>query len=53
VPQFDAPHQQPEQPAPSPERTAKKLPIAFLLTLLVTAAAIALLVWLIWSVLNG
>lgn len=48
VPEFDAPHSQPEQPPPPPERTARKLPVAFLITVLVTAAAVALLAWLVW-----
>lgn len=53
VPQFDAPHQQPEQPPPSTEKLARKVPIALIVTIAVTVAAVGLLVWLVWSSMSG
>lgn len=52
MPQFDAPHQQPDHPAPSEEKTARRVPIAMLITLVVSAAALGLLLWLILAVMN-
>ena len=48
MPEFDAPHLQPEQPPPSEKKLARKLPVAFIITLIVSAAALALLAWFIW-----
>jgi hypothetical protein len=52
MPEFDAPHSQPQQTPPSPETLARKLPIAILVTVLITAAALGLLLWLILMVMN-
>lgn len=47
MPEFDAPHQQPEQPPPDEEKLGRKLPVAILVTVLISVAAVALLVWLV------
>lgn len=52
VPEFDAPHQQPQPPPPSEERTAKRVPVAMLVTLVITAAAVGLLAWLTLAVMS-
>ena len=52
MPEFDAPHQQPEQPPPSEEKTARRIPIAMLITLVISAAALGLLLWLIVTVMS-
>ena len=48
MPEFDAPHTQPPHAPPSEARTARRVPIAMILTLVVTAAAVAAGVYLIW-----
>ena len=52
MPEFDAPHQQPEVPPPPEEKLARKLPFAILLTVVISAAALGLLLWLILAVMN-
>jgi hypothetical protein len=52
VPEFDAPHQQPEVPPPSEEKLVRKVPVAIVLTVVISAAALGLLLWLILAAMS-
>lgn len=52
MPEFDAPHGQPEHPPPEEHQTARRLTIAFLVTIAVSAAALAVMGWLVWVAFN-
>ncbi len=52
MPEFDAPHGQPEHPPPDEQKTARNLTVAFLVTIVVSAAALAVMGWLVWLAFN-
>jgi hypothetical protein len=53
VPEFDAPHQQPEPPTPEQQQSPRKIIIAVIVTLLVTAAAVALFLGLFRALMSS